>query len=141
MILLAGPYLAAHFYVALDDLFLYVRNPAFPFLGKQYRLTEIKKVYISFVGGRSYAIFLRVDTEQKRGWRRNINLVNDGDLFALIGELQQRGIVVDTEELQIYIDYLERQKREKAQGEALRRKAKAYEEQMRQERERMKKQS
>ena len=130
------------FYVITDGEKLYVRNRIYLFWRGTYAYQEIREAKFNYQSGGygvAHVISLQLCTPEGESWRYVINLVSDEDVLRLIEELKSHGVKVST--TQAFADYyaaIERRKHEKTQGEALRCKAKAYEEQMRQERERMK---
>ncbi len=129
-----------YFYIISDDQGLSIKNLIYRFWRKRVGYSDLKMAEFGITRG-SYAhyIYLRIHTPESKSWKYAINLVSDEDVLRLIEELKSHGVTVSTtEEFENYYAAIEQRKREKAQGEALRRKAKEYEEQMRRERERMK---
>ena len=130
------------FYVKTDNKKLYIQNRIYFFWSATYTYPEILKAKFSYnSGGYGIAnvVYLQLYSLEKKSWKYAINLVSDEDMLRLIEELKSHGVEVSTtKEFEGYYAAIEQRKREKAQGEALRRKAKEYEEQMRRERERMK---
>ena len=131
----------SYFYVISDEQGILCKNSVYRFWQERFEYSDIQTAELGITRG-SYAhyIYLCIYRAERKSWKYAINLVSDEDVLRLIEELKSHGVKVST--TQAFADYyaaIERRKHEKAQGEALRRKAKAYEEQMRQERERMKK--
>lgn len=126
------------FYVQINSEALEIKSEIFPSWIRRYQWSEIQSIQFGYTEATAEFIYLYITSANRNPKRYMINLVGDEDLLTLIEELQRRGILVNTDKLQPLFERIEQRKREKAQGEALRRKAKEYEEQMHRERERMK---
>lgn len=127
------------FYVKTDNKKLYIQNRIYSFWGVTYTYPEILKARFCYnSGGYGIAniVYLQLYSLEKKSWKYAINLVSDEDVLRLIEELKSHGVKVSTtKEFEGYYAAIEQRKREKAQGEALRRKANEYEEACRRERE------
>lgn len=129
-----------YFYLQTYNKGIGIKNSFYLFWNKSYRYPDISMAEFGYLFNvRSQCIYLRIHTSEGKSWKYAINLVSDEDVLQLIEELKSHVVKIST--TQAFAGYyaaIERRKHEKAQGEALRLKAKAYEEQMHQERERMK---
>ncbi len=127
-------------YVQCDQDNLIVCHLFYPFSKAKHPYESIRTAAFNSVYNLHFSFFeLRIYTCENRSRRYAINLVSDEDVLRLIEELKSHGVrVTTTQEFDDYYAAIEQRQREKAQGEALRRKAREYEEACRREREKLK---
>lgn len=93
------------FYVILTDDELIIKNGIYPFWKKETRYVDIVKVRIKWYGDKSDPC-MRVFTKKSSifFWQYTIDLINPRDYAALIEAIKTKGVTVETEGIERYVN-------------------------------------